>query len=217
MEALIDGAADRQLRGPGGEKWRKAKVSLGLMHTEPDKSFRCGPFAVANLAQLAHPETVPIMKAHASVCTDHGTNLETNRQFAKELGLELQAAYRTAGSEIITPSVIHWKLGHFAAVLKPLNGRYLVKDPTFTDDFVISQKAIGQESSGYFLVPAGPLPQGWRAVSPDEASGVWGKGAAAPTTAPPPPCVVPGINCGGSNKQMAGWDVEPSRVNLTIH
>jgi len=34
----------------------------------------------------------------------------------------------------------------------------------------------GAETSGYFLIPPGDLPQGWRNVEAKEANAVWGKG-----------------------------------------
>jgi RHS repeat-associated protein len=35
---------------------------------------------------------------------------------------------------------------------------------------------LDAEASGYFLIPAGPLPMGWQAVSEAEGNSVWGKG-----------------------------------------
>jgi len=72
--------------------------------------------------------------------------------------------------------VVHWKVGHYAALIKEQNGLYLVQDPTFGDDIWVSQAAVDAEASGYFLVPAGPLPEGWRPLTPEEGNAVWGKG-----------------------------------------
>jgi hypothetical protein len=54
--------------------------------------------------------------------------------------------------------------------------RYLMQDPTFLNDVWATKAALESETSGYFLVPAGKLPDGWRAVSKDEGAAVWGKG-----------------------------------------
>jgi RHS repeat-associated protein len=40
----------------------------------------------------------------------------------------------------------------------------------------MTQSTFDEETSGYFLVPAGALPQGWRHVDADEGSTVWGRG-----------------------------------------
>jgi len=52
----------------------------------------------------------------------------------------------------------------------------LLKDPTFRNDTWATRQALEAETSGYFLVPPGPLPKGWRAVEPAEGDTVWGKG-----------------------------------------
>ena len=37
-------------------------------------------------------------------------------------------AFRSPGAPVIVPSVVHWKVGHFAAITRALSGRYLVQD-----------------------------------------------------------------------------------------
>src|SRR5947207_15484607 len=41
---------------------------------------------------------------------------------------------------------------------------------------------------GYFLIPPGGLPKGWRAVEPKEADSVWGAGYVPNPPDPPGPC-----------------------------
>ena len=77
----------------------------------------------------------------------------------------------------MSPAVIHWGLNHYAAMLEERNGKYHVVDPTFAEDFWMSTVAIDAEASGYFMVPAGDLPTGWRTVTTEEAETVWGRGA----------------------------------------
>jgi len=40
----------------------------------------------------------------------------------------------------------------------------------------LSQAAIDEEASGYFLVPQGQLPNGWHPVSSEQIANVWGCG-----------------------------------------
>ncbi len=52
------------------------------------------------------------------------------------------------------------------------------KDPTFGIDnsMLISQKVLDTETDGYALVPAGPLPSGWRACRSRRGAKVFSKG-----------------------------------------
>src|ERR1039458_2988463 len=86
---------------------------------------------------------------------------------------------RSPGAPLLFPAVVHWKAGHYAAILKPLGRNYLVQDYTFPTRFSMTPDALDDESNGYFLVPPGPLPAGWQPVSESEASAVWGSGPVA--------------------------------------
>jgi YD repeat-containing protein len=85
-------------------------------------------------------------------------------------------AYRSPGAPILVPAVMHWKVGHFAALLEGRDGLYHVGDATFGEDIWISQATLENEASGYFVVPEGALPQGWRPVSAAEGNRIWGRG-----------------------------------------
>src|SRR6185503_14711872 len=50
------------------------------------------------------------------------------------------------------------------------------EDPTFGNTVWATRAALEAETSGYFLIPPGPLPKGWRTVEAKEGETVWGKG-----------------------------------------
>src|SRR5438067_7462415 len=75
------------------------------------------------------------------------------------------------------PSVVHWKVGHYAAIVRLVGDRYLVEDPTFGNSVWATRQALEDETSGYALIPPGDLPRGWRRVEAQEGASVWGKGA----------------------------------------
>lgn len=77
---------------------------------------------------------------------------------------------------MIVPAVVHWRVGHFGAILREQDGTFHLKDPTFRNDTWLSAHALDQEASGYFLVPTGPLPKGWSRATIAEASTLYGKG-----------------------------------------
>src|SRR5581483_10776040 len=80
------------------------------------------------------------------------------------------------GAPVVVPSVVHWKVGHYAAILRQEGKRFFVVDPTFGISRWMSEEALEAESSGYFLIPAGPLKNNWRTVSPTTAGTIWGRG-----------------------------------------
>ncbi len=117
-------------------------------------------------------------------------------------------AKRSPGAAVIVPSVVNWKLNHYAALVeqKTFQGTssaparrclFIPKIPLSEHETWLSQKVLDAESSGYFLVPKGSLPPGWRTVGAEEASKVWGKGFVI-NRSPRPPCPPMGGNGGSS-------------------
>ncbi len=170
---------NRPLSGSNESLIAGASTGLWTMEHHPDIAFKCGPYAVSTLLNLknkTHANFNPIIENVKS--TSQGTNLAQVKGWADAVGLKYQMAKRTKGAPVIVPSVVHWKLGHFGAMTSKNNDVYILQDPTFDLDATagVSTQALDQESDGYFLVPAGPLPQGWSPVSEDEGKTVWGKG-----------------------------------------
>jgi len=151
-----------------------------MMKLKPEHAFNCGPFALLNIA-LAHPEfRADKMKLiNAQAIPDQGFSVAQLEKLAKDAGLNFQAARRGPNAEIPFPAVVHWKAGHYAAILEKKDGRYHVKDPTFLTDFWISAKALNEESSGLFLIAVDSktsnLPDGWQPAGPDAAQ-TFGRG-----------------------------------------
>ena len=71
------------------------------------------------------------------------------------------------------PSIVHWKFGHYAAIVGEVNGKLHIKDPAFERDLWVSRGAIDAEASGYFLAPKQMVAQ-WRPVGIEEANRVRG-------------------------------------------
>jgi RHS repeat-associated protein len=83
---------------------------------------------------------------------------------------------RATRGDFIVPSVVHWKVGHYAAMVRHEGDRYLLEDPTFGNTVWATRQALEAETSGYFLIPPGDLPRGWRIVDAKEGATVSGKG-----------------------------------------
>ena len=108
----------------------------------------------------------------------NGFTLEELSQLAESVNLDYQLVFREPGEPIPVPSIVNWKLNHYAAIVGEDNGRYHVQDPTFgSGDAWYTEDAIDEEASGYYLVPVQKSQQySWRSVSSAEASQVYGMG-----------------------------------------
>jgi RHS repeat-associated protein len=175
LQALFDSNEARTLTGRSGQILRNAKEGLYLMRNRPDLAFLCGPTALQSIYNQQHGR--PNLQLREERSTPHGVSLARLGELSSEVGMEFQLAYRERGASLITPAVVHWEVGHYAAILEERTGHFHVVDPTFVDDFWMKTSVIDAEASGYFIVPSGALPTGWRPVDSKEAESIWGRGS----------------------------------------
>jgi RHS repeat-associated protein len=187
LQALFEEAKGRDVRGAGTEPVREAKEGLWSMQHEPGEAFRCGPLALARIYGYQFPSQQLPKELDEFKSTSAGTSLFEVNAWAEKIKLNYQVAYRNPGADILVPSVIHWKVGHFAALMPSSQGSYISRDATFRSDDALSKEVIDAEASGYFLVPKGALPGGWRKVPDEEAKKVFGKGDVGEAGCPPDP------------------------------
>ncbi|MEW6157602.1 MAG: cysteine peptidase family C39 domain-containing protein, partial [Verrucomicrobiota bacterium] len=178
IEGLLAESKDRSLPGGASEQIAGAKQALWAMRNTPEVAFRCGPLALKTILSQFNPEGADDSAIQAYASTQRGVSLGQVCELSKQVKLHLQIARREPNAPFLIPAVVHWKVGHYAAVLKeePGGNRFLVVDPTFGNSVLMSATALEAESSGYFLVRPGPLPRGWIPVSEAEANTIWGKG-----------------------------------------
>jgi RHS repeat-associated protein len=176
LDALFRDIGDRQVTGPATEALAGAREGLWMMRHEPGIAYLCGPMALKNLAlaQGAQPDRVAFLDAYRS--GPRGVSLAQVAALADSAKLRYRMVFRDAGQPVPVPSIVHWKVSHFAAIVGEANGRFHLEDPTFGTDLWITRDAIDAEASGYFLAPSGEGSSGWRAVGPSEAEGVRGMG-----------------------------------------
>ena len=176
LENILHSIKDRPLVGLGSEKIAGAQQGLWTMQNRPEIAFCCGPLALSCI--LSHYDISnsvnPLIRNAQS--TTNGFTLTQVAALSRKLGMNYQMAYRSNGAPFLAPAVVNWKVGHYAALIREENGRFLLQDHTFRNDTVASRGALESESSGYFLVPSGALPKGWRTVSDTEGDRVTGKG-----------------------------------------
>ncbi|HYG22075.1 MAG TPA: RHS repeat-associated core domain-containing protein [Verrucomicrobiae bacterium] len=193
LEALLQSVEMRSFVGGATERINLAREALSMMKQQPEISFRCGPLALQSILQ-SDPDVLKGSFSNAfreifnSASTEKGFSLTQVAKLSKKIGLNYRMAFReprrarsgehdgNGTGHFYVPSVVHWKAGHYAAIVRRDGDRYLLNDLTFGTELWASRKALEDESSGYFLVPPGDLQSGWRVVDDNEGASVWGRG-----------------------------------------
>ncbi|HEY3853563.1 MAG TPA: RHS repeat-associated core domain-containing protein [Verrucomicrobiae bacterium] len=229
VKSLLGQVGDRNFRGSTAEMIETSRQSLWMMENHPEVTYRCGPHALERILLYSKPQDAAPLELVKSVSGTNGIPLCDVAVLSKKVGLNYQMAKRTGNAAIPVPSVAHWKLNHYGAVLKHEGGRYLLDDPTFGNGLLwITQDALDSESDGYFLIPNGELPRGWNAVDATEGGQVWGRGYppdddpgsdGPPDTSIPvkpkknPPPGTPNDPC---KKGMAQWNIFLMMADLAM-
>lgn len=220
LEALLNQVKTRTMNGPASDRIAAAKEGLYIMKQRPEISYRCGPYALNKLYSLSDSSKKFNEELAKARSKPTGFSLSELRTIAAKVGMKYQMAYRSVGAPVILNSVVHWKLNHYSALLKQKNGYLLCEDATtgtvYGKEFSLTLASLDSSASGYFLVPEGPLPAGWRVVNPEEGNNVFGKGGSLPNNKDvspgdkqlpePPQCPSP----------MAQSNVHASAVSLHI-
>jgi RHS repeat-associated protein len=180
VEALLTEIKHRPLAGSATEKVALAREGAALMGEQPETSLKCGAFALNSIHRFETQLGSIDRKIIDARSTKRGMSLAQVEKLARDLKMDFIAAKRRPGAKVIVPSVINWKAGHYAAVLREQSGGFLVKDPAAGGDMLVSQAALDAESTGYFLIPSSTsLPKGWQLVSDRNAARIWGSGGTA--------------------------------------
>jgi RHS repeat-associated protein len=213
LTQLMDDVKGRLIQGAAAEKVSGARQAVWFMNNEPGQSFRCGPLGLDAVLRAGQPNYTTPEPIRICPSTKNGTSLLMMRDLAREAAASMVMGRREPGAVVIVPALIHWNVGHFAALVEREGDRYLVHDPTFGNELWVTQAVLDQEATGYFLVRAQPLPAGWRAVSDEEGSGIWGKGYpagvnSADSSPPPPPTPCDGMAVAQIGKMLANVIVQ---------
>src|SRR5260221_5750458 len=176
LEAFLQSLGGRPFYGLSKVRIMGGRQGLWVMKNKPEIAFFCGPQALERIKAAVDPQHPGMDIIRQAVSTQSGCTLPYVAELSTKLGLNYQMALREKGSAFVVPSVVHWKLGHYAALVRQVGELYQLQDPTFRNDTWATRQALEEETSGYFLAPPGPLPKGWRAVDAREGEKVWGRG-----------------------------------------
>lgn len=185
LAQLLKDMGNRPVMGSATEAIQSAREQLILVKDDPRHLFNCGPLALRTLMlkENASPDAVNFLQFYRA--GEDGTTLAELGGLATSLKLEHRLIFRQPGQTVPIPSIVHWKVGHFASIIGEANGRYQVRDAVFAGtDIWVTKAALEEESTGYFLIPNNqPSDESWRIVDVPEASSIRGKG---PTNGPRP-------------------------------
>ncbi|MGM4986084.1 RHS repeat-associated core domain-containing protein [Rhizobium sp. 11_C7_N12_5] len=178
LAVLFGQLGQRKVSGPATETIQSARDMLTLVKTDPRHLFNCGPLALRALllSQGVNADKLNFLQFYNA--GTEGTTLAELGRLAGQAKLDYRLIRRSVDESVPVPSVVHWKVGHFAAIVGKANGRYHVQDAVFPNaDIWVTPDALNAEASGYFLVPASEVASaGWQAVPLIEAAVVRGKG-----------------------------------------
>ena len=207
VKALLAEIGDRPLSNPGGQFAQTARETLSVMENDPKHLYLCGPAALKSL-MMENPATTPeqVQFVITYRASPKGVSLAELARLASEAKVSLAPVFRKPDQPVPVPSIVHWKLGHYAAILGRENGGYRIKDPVLgAEARWVPAGAIEEEASGYFLAQAGDIQKaGWRQVDGEEAGQIFGAGE---TTGYPP---------GHSNCPLCSYSIAELSVAVTL-
>jgi YD repeat-containing protein len=217
LAALLQEIGKRPIGGPATAMVLQARQSLWIMRHDPKHLLLCGPTALKMLllargASLRQVNFLTWIRGHRK-----GTSLAELAQLARRAKLPYVPVFRTPGEPVPVPAIMHFKVGHFAAIVGRAHGRFHLLDPSFgRQGLWITRAALDSEASGYFLAPARAVnAAGWRMVETREAGAIWGAGY---TTGPQPggfsqgPKANPPRSCGG----MCTYNISELDAGLSL-
>ncbi len=184
LDKLFAEMGTRPMTGAATEMVTGAREGLWAFRHNPGIAYLCGPKALGNVLRAQGGSREAIAVTDAARSGPHGFSLQQVGELAAKAGVKHRLVKREPGQPIPVPSVVNWKVNHYAAITAERNGKYLVKDPTFASgDLLMTAEAIDAESSGFFLVPEGAEAKGgttgaapWRDATSAEAAAVYGMG-----------------------------------------
>jgi len=179
-EQLAELLGEAEKRGlfatPSAPLLRASQEGLSVMKGRPAEAYRCGSFALSAVMKSLSAEVAVCRAVRQMPSPDGGFRLSELVSIGESNGFQVVAVQRIEGDQIPVPSVVHWKLDHYAAIVEKVDGRYKVVDPTFDDPAWMDASTINEEASGYFLIDPKKVPSGWRRLTQAQAAAVRGKG-----------------------------------------
>ena len=172
---LVQAVHGRTLIGSSAPLFASALQSLGEMQHEPELGFRCGPMALKSALVFLYPKRPPDVKLCVVPVTRKGMTLTRLQALAHTVGLPYVMARPTAKAHFPIPSILHWRVNHYATLVGHDHGLYKVWDPGFNHAQWFTRRALMYETTAV-LVPKSALKHGFAALSAHQGGRIWGRG-----------------------------------------
>ncbi len=115
-ESLLGEVSGRPVSASATETLAAAREGAWTERHRPEIAFLCGPKALGNVLTTLGASKKARGVADAARSGDHGFTLAEVGDLATQAGLKHRLIYRAPGQAVPVPSVINWKLHHYAAI-----------------------------------------------------------------------------------------------------
>jgi RHS repeat-associated protein len=205
LELRIEAARGLTFASSAGARIRLAGQMLGHLQREPDAVIPSGAQAIEFVRAADRNADARIAPAFPNARL--GQSLAEVERLAQVDGVDLVARTRPVGAAIPPRSIVHWRFGHWSAVMAARGGQYLIRDPALGGERWVPQATLLGETSSYVLVPRASAGGTWPAPSEAEAATVIGRSCppGGPNPNEPPECPTgPGGPPGGGGPGGGG-------------
>lgn len=218
VTARAEELRDRPMRGTAAVKVGDAREIAAMTKSHPDKVVSSGPQALMTLLaelKVAAPSALAEYRPTAA-----GTSLLQLRDLSRASSAPMRMVRRLSGTDIPVPSVIHWQVNHYAAIVEQQGEQFRIVDRGMGGSYWMSRELLLEEASGYFLVPnavSGSDKPDSPWIEVDEATAATIVGFSCPPGGPPPnepPDCEPCRSQGGFG--MVTYEFHPVTASLRL-
>jgi YD repeat-containing protein len=183
----------------------------------PSASNNCGAVALHQLTVALKVAQADISIIDAAPVPANGFSMTDLLALSAKAGLDLIAVRSPVDGPIPVPSLMHWKRGHYSAIVDQRGGFYEVADPSFPNRW-LSGKMIMAESSRDFMVQHENIASAWGRLAQSQTDLI--RGGSYPASPGYPdtndafnPC---SEGCSTCASGMAIWRVSEPCINLWL-
>lgn len=152
VSSLLAQVSDREFIGSSAQVVQGSREGLYMMLHEPGLAYRCGPSALRNAVLVSKTNAANLSMIDRALSSERGFSLFELNDLAEKSASGFVMAKRVGQAKIPVPSVVHWNLNHYAAIVGESHEYYHIEDPTFGEDLWVPKQTFDRESSGYFLI-----------------------------------------------------------------
>ncbi|MEY5011607.1 MAG: hypothetical protein RLZZ253_2746, partial [Verrucomicrobiota bacterium] len=179
LSELVSEAATREWSGATAEALVRAREALWFLRERAEQNVFCG-FSALNAVCVPAGDKPVFPDVHdeqeRQAFIRDGLPLAELVSESRAGGGQFHVYFRQPGAALVTPSVVHWRFGHYSAATELEPGRVRIQDPHLQFDGWIEQEALDEQLTGYIGVHGGTkVPEGYRPVSEPEARTVFGR------------------------------------------